>query len=135
MEVKMSTTDVSSATATDTSDAGAADMKLEVVVLPVSDVDRAKSFYHESLGWRLDAELTADDGLRVVRGTDHTPNSQASVNFGTRIASAAPGSADLVLAVHDIETAREELVDRGVEVSGVFYESAVSSVTPGRKDA
>ena len=95
------------------------DMKLEAVVIPVSDVDRAKEFY-ESLGWRLDADFPFENGFRVVQFTP--PGSGCSIQFGTNITSAAPGSAQgLYLIVSDIEAAREELVARGVEVSEVFH--------------
>lgn len=98
------------------------DMKLEVAVVPVSDVDRAKSFY-EGLGWRLDADFTADDGLRVVQVTP--PGSACSVIFGDQVSEAAPGSAEgLHLVVRDIEAAREELARRGVAVSEVFHDAA-----------
>ena len=102
-------------------DASAArvDMKFEVVVIPVSDVDRAKKFYAK-LGWRLDADFAFDNGFRVVQFTP--PGSGCSVQFGTNITSAAPGSAHgLYLIVSDIEAARDELVARGVEVSEVFH--------------
>ena len=96
------------------------DMKLEVVVLPVSDVDRAKAFY-EGLGWRLDADIAAGDDFRVIQMTP--PGSGCSIQFGTNITSAAPGSAQsLYLIVSDIEAARDELAARGVEVSEVFHE-------------
>src|SRR5581483_8469468 len=89
------------------------DMKLEVVVIGVSDVDRAKAFY-ENLGWRLDADF-ANGGFRVVQLTPH--NSEASIIFGKGIPSPTPGSADsLVLAVDDIAAARDDLVARGVDV-------------------
>src|SRR5262245_41662512 len=95
------------------------DLKLEVVVLGVSDVDRAKAFY-EKLGWRLDADFALDNGFRVVQVTP--PGSECSVQFGTKVTSAAPGSAQgLYLIVSDIEAARDELVARGVEVSEVFH--------------
>jgi catechol 2,3-dioxygenase-like lactoylglutathione lyase family enzyme len=95
------------------------DMKLEVVVIPVSDVDRAKKFYG-NLGWRLDADFPFDNGFRVVQFTP--PGSGCSVQFGTKITSAAPGSAQgLYLIVSDIEAARAELVTRGVKVSEVFH--------------
>ena len=94
------------------------DMKLEVVVIPVSDVDRAKKFYGK-LGWRLDADFPFDNGFRVVQFTP--PGSGCSVQFGTNVTSAAPGSAYLYLIVSDIEAAREELVARGVDVSKVFH--------------
>ena len=97
------------------------DMKLEVVVVPVSDVDRAKGFY-ESLGWRLDADFPGDGGFRVVQLTP--PGSACSIIFGSGVTSAAPGSAEgLQLVVADIEAARAELVDRGVEVSEVFHDT------------
>ena len=98
------------------------DMKLEVVVIPVSDVDRAKEFY-AGLGWRLDADFPFDNGFRVVQFTP--PGSGCSIQFGTNITSAAPGSAQgLYLIVSDIEAARDELVARGVEVSEVFHAGA-----------
>jgi catechol 2,3-dioxygenase-like lactoylglutathione lyase family enzyme len=104
-----------------TSDASVArvNMKLEVVVIPVSDVDRAKEFYTK-LGWRLDADFPFDNGFRVVQFTP--PGSGCSVQFGTNMTSAAPGSAQgLYLIVSDIEAARNELVARGVEVNDVFH--------------
>jgi predicted enzyme related to lactoylglutathione lyase len=95
------------------------DMKLEVVVLGVSDVDRAKAFY-EKLGWRLDADFAKGDDWRVVQLTPH--NSDASIIFGKGIASAKPGLADgLVLAVGDLDAARDDLIARGVNVSEVFH--------------
>jgi catechol 2,3-dioxygenase-like lactoylglutathione lyase family enzyme len=95
------------------------DMRLEVVVIPVSDVDRAKEFYTK-LGWRLDAEFTAGDDFRIMQLTP--PSSGCSVIFGKGITSAAPGSAQgLYLAVPDIEAARNELLRHGVEVSEVFH--------------
>jgi catechol 2,3-dioxygenase-like lactoylglutathione lyase family enzyme len=95
------------------------DMKLEVVVIPVSDVDRAKEFY-VGLGWRLDADFSFDNGFRVVQFTP--PGSEASVQFGTKITSAAPGSAHgLYLIVSDIEAARAELATHGAAVSEVFH--------------
>jgi len=101
-----------------------ADLKLEVVVIPVADVDRAKRFYG-SLGWRLDADFAFDNGFRVVQFTP--PGSGCSVQFGANITSAAPGSAQgTYLIVTDIEAAREDLVARGAEVSEVFHPA-----TPG----
>jgi catechol 2,3-dioxygenase-like lactoylglutathione lyase family enzyme len=95
------------------------DQKLEVLVIPVSDVDRAKQFY-KSLGWRLDADFPFDNGFRVVQFTP--PGSGCSVQFGTKITSAAPGSAQgLYLVVSDIAAVRDELAARGVEVSEVFH--------------
>jgi predicted enzyme related to lactoylglutathione lyase len=95
------------------------DMKFEAVVIPVSDVDRAKQFY-EKLGWRLDADFRFDNGFRVVQFTP--PGSGCSVQFGTNITSATPGSArGLYLGVSDIEAARDELAARGVDMSDVFH--------------
>ena len=95
------------------------DLKLEAVVIPVSDVDRAKKFYAD-LGWRLDADFPFDNGFRVVQFTP--PGSGCSVQFGTNITSAAPGSArGLYLIVSDIEAARNELVAHSVKVSEVFH--------------
>ena len=95
------------------------DMKLEVVVIPVADVDRSKEFYG-NLGWRLDADFPFDNGFRVVQFTP--PGSAGSIQFGTNITSAAPGSEQgLYLVVSDIEAARDELVARGVQVSEVFH--------------
>ena len=107
------------ATATETPGARTVDMKLEAVVIPVADVDRAKRFYG-GLGWRLDADFPFENGFRVVQLTP--PGSGCSVQFGTNITSAAPGSAQgLYLIVADIEAARAELAARGVEVSEVFH--------------
>jgi catechol 2,3-dioxygenase-like lactoylglutathione lyase family enzyme len=95
------------------------DMKLEVIVIPVADVDRAKEFYTK-LGWRLDADFPFDNGFRVVQFTP--PGSGCSVQFGTKITTAPPGSAQgLYLVVSDVEAARQELAARGVEVSEVFH--------------
>jgi catechol 2,3-dioxygenase-like lactoylglutathione lyase family enzyme len=106
-------------TSTGTPEAGTVDMKLEVVTLAVSDVDRAKAFY-QSLGWRLDADIVRGENFRVVQVTP--PRSACSVSFGKGVTSAEPGSAQrLILAVDDIDAAREALVRRGTEVSGVFH--------------
>ncbi len=95
------------------------DMKLEVVVIPVSDVDRAKRFYGD-LGWRLDADFAAGDDWRAVQFTP--PGSGASVIFGKNVTAAAPGSArGLYLVVSDIEAARQDLLRRGVGISEVFH--------------
>jgi catechol 2,3-dioxygenase-like lactoylglutathione lyase family enzyme len=97
------------------------DMKFEVIVIPVADVDRSKAFYAK-LGWRLDADFPFDNGFRVVQFTP--PGSGCSVQFGAKITTAAPGSAQgLYLIVSHVEAAREELVARGVEVSEVFHAS------------
>jgi catechol 2,3-dioxygenase-like lactoylglutathione lyase family enzyme len=99
------------------------DLKLEVVVIPVTDVDRAKDFY-TSLGWRLDADFAFDTGFRIVQLTP--PGSPCSIQFGTKLSSAAPGSSEGVyLVVDDIEGARSKLVALGVEVSEVFHEAEV----------
>jgi len=95
------------------------EMKLEVVVIPVSDVDRAKAFY-QNLGWRLDADFASGDDYRVIQFTP--PGSGASVIFGKNVTAAAPGSAQgLYLIVSDVEAARKELLGRGVEISDVFH--------------
>jgi catechol 2,3-dioxygenase-like lactoylglutathione lyase family enzyme len=94
-------------------------MKFEAVVIPVSDVDRAKEFYAK-LGWRLDADFRFDNGFRVVQFTP--PGSGCSIQFGTKMKSAKPGSAQgLYLIVSNVETARKELVARGIGVSDVFH--------------
>ncbi len=93
-------------------------MKLEVVIVPVSDVDRAKAFY-EKLGWRLDGDFVTGD---TFRGIQFTPNnSEASIIFGKGVTPAKSGPADLVLAVDNVDTAREDLIARGVNVSEVFH--------------
>jgi catechol 2,3-dioxygenase-like lactoylglutathione lyase family enzyme len=95
------------------------DMKLEVVVLPVSDTDRAKAFY-KAMGWRLDADVVSGDDFRLVQLTP--PGSACSVQFGKGVTMAAPGSAqDLYLIVADVEQARAALVAQGVDVSEVFH--------------
>ncbi|MFE7773499.1 VOC family protein [Streptomyces sp. NPDC057445] len=97
------------------------DTKLEVVVIPVADVDRAKAFY-KALGWREDADVPTGDDFRVVQMTP--PGSPCSVIFGTGVSEAAPGSArGLHLAVSDVEAARAELLGRGAEVSEVFHDA------------
>ena len=115
----MSTTEVSGNEAGGNPSVPGVDLKLEVVAIPVSDVDRAKEFYGR-LGWRLDADLPFDNGFRVVQFTP--PGSGGSIQFGTNMTSAAPGSAQgLYLVVSDIEAARGDLVAHGVEVSEVFH--------------
>jgi len=104
------------------------DLKLEVVVIPVADVDRAKEFY-QRLGWRLDADFPFENGFRVVQFTP--PGSGTSVQFGTKMTSAAPGSAQgLYLVVSDIAAARGQLAAGGAEVSEVFHPG-----TPGAQFA
>jgi catechol 2,3-dioxygenase-like lactoylglutathione lyase family enzyme len=112
-------------TSTEPPEVGTIDMKLEVVTLPVSDVDRAKRFY-QSLGWRLDADIAAGDAFRVVQLTP--PRSHCSISFGKGLsavfgtAETEPGSVQrLELVVSDIEAAREDLIGRGVEVSELFH--------------
>ena len=104
-------------------------MKLEVVVIPVSDVDRARRFYG-GLGWRLDADFASDDGyFRVVQFTP--PGSGCSIIFGKNVTAAAPGSArGLYLIVSDVEAARNELLGRGVDVSGVFHDASGAYAGP-----
>src|SRR3954469_999903 len=100
------------------------DLKLEAVVIPVSDVDRAKQFY-AGLGWRLDADFPFDNGFRIVQFTP--PGSGFSMQFGTKLTTAPPGSAQgLYLVVSDIEAARESIARRGIHISDVFH-----ATTPG----
>jgi catechol 2,3-dioxygenase-like lactoylglutathione lyase family enzyme len=99
-----------------------ADLKLEVVVIPVSDVDRSKTYY-ANLGWRLDADFAFDNGFRVVQFTP--PGSGTSVQFGTKISTAAPGSAQgLYLVVSDVSAARDALAGRDADISEVFHPGA-----------
>lgn len=99
--------------------AATADLKLEVVVFPVSDVERAKEFYGR-LGWRLDADISAGDRFRVVQFTP--PGSDCSLHVGKNVTSAAPGSGKAYLVVSDIEAARNELIAAGAEVGDVFHD-------------
>jgi predicted enzyme related to lactoylglutathione lyase len=117
----MSTTQDRTGHAISATDVGIVDLKLEVVVLPVADVERAKGFY-SALGWRLDADFSFDNGFRIVQFTP--PGSSTSIQFGPNMTTAAPGSAqNLYLVVSDIEAARAELVAHGVEVSEAFHEA------------
>ncbi|HTU37093.1 MAG TPA: VOC family protein [Acidimicrobiales bacterium] len=112
--------------------AGQVDLKLEVIVLPVSDVDRADAFYR-SLGWRVDADVDAD-GFRLLQFTP--PGSACSIQFGTDLITSAPGSAqDMYLVVSDIEEARADLAGRGVDVSATFHEEELGGrfKEPGSK--
>jgi catechol 2,3-dioxygenase-like lactoylglutathione lyase family enzyme len=132
----MSTTELHSETAIQSPRACTVDMKLEVVVIPVADVESAKRFYGTRLGWRLDADFVKGDDFRVVQFTP--PGSPSSIHFGTGVTSAAPGSAQgLFLVVSDIVEARDELVDRGVQVSKVFHravgEGAKNGPDPERR--
>ncbi len=104
---------------TESSRPGTIDMKLEVVTVPVSDVDRAKNFY-QRLGWRVDADIVVGDAFRVVQVTPR--HSSCSVAFGRGLTTAEPGSARrLLLVVSDIDAARADLIDRGVEASEVYH--------------
>jgi catechol 2,3-dioxygenase-like lactoylglutathione lyase family enzyme len=135
MEVVMTNTPTSSEPATEAPRPGVVEMKLEAVLVPVSDVDRAKAFY-ERLGWRLDADFVISEDFRVVQLTP--PGSEASIIFGNGLTSAAPGSIEgLQLTVVDIETARDELAGRGVDVElfhdagGVFHHAGTEGRVPG----
>ncbi|WP_082919087.1 VOC family protein [Cellulosimicrobium sp. I38E] len=98
------------------------ELRIEVVVVPVADVDAAKEFYAGTLGWRLDADFTLPDGLSVVQVTP--PGSPTSVIFGREISAAAAGGTDgLVIAVRDVERARADLAERGVDVTEVFHDA------------
>jgi catechol 2,3-dioxygenase-like lactoylglutathione lyase family enzyme len=114
----MSATEAGSAHTSSDASSGKVDMKLEVHIIPVSDVDRSKRFY-ESLGWRLDDDVAPLDGLRIVQFTP--PGSGCSVTFGKGLIAAAPGSSEGALVVSDIEAAHDELLDRGVNVSEVWH--------------
>jgi catechol 2,3-dioxygenase-like lactoylglutathione lyase family enzyme len=119
----MSTTESRSGAASGTASANDVDMKLEVVVIPVSDVDRAKAFY-ASLGWRLDADFADGERFRIVQFTP--PGSACSIQFGTKVTSAPPGSAtNVYLIVSDAQAARDGLAARGVAVSEVFHERSL----------
>ena len=110
-------TDVGQAGAAETQEVSGIDMNLEVVTLPVSDIDRAKDFYL-SLGWRFDIDLVVSDDIRTVQFTP--PHSPCSIQFGKGATTAEPGSAQaMILTVRDIDAAREDLVSRGVDVSEV----------------
>jgi catechol 2,3-dioxygenase-like lactoylglutathione lyase family enzyme len=122
----MSTTATRNQDATTDARIGTVAMKLEVITIPVSDVDRAKEFYG-GLGWRLDADFTTG-GDHVVQFTP--PGSQCSVHFGTNLTTAAPGSAQGLLIVSDIQAARDDLAGRGVEVSEVFHYAGFNRIDP-----
>jgi catechol 2,3-dioxygenase-like lactoylglutathione lyase family enzyme len=112
----------STKTSTEQASRNQVDFKLEVVAIPVSDADRAKRFY-QNLGWRLDADFAGED-FRVVQFTP--PGSPSSIHFGKGTTTAAPGSAQgLFLVVSDIDAARAALVERGVEVSGIFHYAGI----------
>ena len=114
----MTDTYVSSETSNQVHRPGTIDMKLEVQIIPVSDVNRSKEFY-EQLGWRLDDDVAPLDGLRIVQFTP--PGSGASVTFGTGLTTAVPGAAEGGLIVSDIEAAHDELVGSGIEVSDIWH--------------
>jgi catechol 2,3-dioxygenase-like lactoylglutathione lyase family enzyme len=124
-EDTMSTIDMRSATTTQVPETRTVDFKLEVVVVPVADVDRAKQFY-ASLGWREDVDIAGPQGYRALHMTP--PRSTASILIGNKgVTSAEPGSvAGLLLAVDDIDAARAELISRGVDVSEVFHDAGGS---------
>ena len=109
---------------------GRVDMKLEIQVIPVSDVDRSKGFY-ERLGWRLDDDVAPMEGLRIVQFTP--PGSPTSITFGQGLTTAAPGSAEAGLVVSDIEAAHDELISRGIAVSEIWHGPAfpVAARQPG----
>jgi predicted enzyme related to lactoylglutathione lyase len=116
----MSSTQLSTESPTKSPSTASVALRLEVAVLPVADVDRAKAFY-EGLGWRLDADLTVNDGYRVIQFTP--PGSPASIIFGQGTTSMAAGSVqDLMLVVDDIDAARGELTARGADVSEVWHD-------------
>ena len=118
----MSTTKEQVRNASSNTELDSVDLKFEVIVIPVADADRAKEFYGR-LGWRLDADFSYDNGFRVVQFTP--PGSGCSVQFGTNITSAAPGSAQgLYLIVSDIAAARDELAEHGADISEVFHAEA-----------
>jgi catechol 2,3-dioxygenase-like lactoylglutathione lyase family enzyme len=126
----MAGTDASSEATSGTQTALGVDMNLEVVTLPVSDVDRAKSFY-ESLGWRLDIDLVVSDNVRTVQFTP--PHSQCSIQFGKGRTTAEPGSAQaMILVVEDIDAARDDLISRGVDVSEIDEARPPGFDSPGR---
>jgi catechol 2,3-dioxygenase-like lactoylglutathione lyase family enzyme len=117
-------------TASPDASVGQVDMKLEVQVIPVSDVDRSKAFY-ERLGWRLDDDVAPMEGLRIVQFTP--PGSGTSITFGQGLTTAAPGSAEAGLVVSDIEAAHDELISRGIAVSEIWHGPAfpVAARQPG----
>ena len=116
-------------TSTETPEVGTIDMNLEVVTVPVSDVDRAKAFY-QRLGWRLDIDLVVSDDLRTVQFTP--PQSGCSIHVGKGLTTAEPGSLDrVILAVRDIEAARADLVGRGLDVSEVSNRKPPGFDSPG----
>jgi catechol 2,3-dioxygenase-like lactoylglutathione lyase family enzyme len=135
----MSTAEISSETSVQARETGTVELKLEVVILPVSDAERSKQFY-ASLGWREDADFVFTEDFRVLQFTP--PGSQASIIFGAGVTAAVPGAGgNLLLAVDDVEAARADLIARGVDVSEVFHgvafdaslERRVPGLDPERK--
>jgi catechol 2,3-dioxygenase-like lactoylglutathione lyase family enzyme len=123
----MSSTDVSSQEATASAPPKPGEMRLEVIQVPVSDIDRAKAFY-AGLGWREDADFDLGGGVRVVQFTP--PGSGCSIGFGSGVTTMEPGSVErLELAVYDIAAAREELISHGAEVSEVFHREGAEQVS------
>jgi predicted enzyme related to lactoylglutathione lyase len=126
----MADTDVSSEATSGTQAGLGVDMNLEVMTLPVADVDRAKAFY-ESLGWRLDIDLVVSDDMRTVQFTP--PHSGCSIQFGKGRTTAEPGSAQaMILVVDDIDAAREDLISRGADVGEVQEAKPPGFDSPGR---
>ncbi|MEV0287014.1 MULTISPECIES: VOC family protein [unclassified Kribbella] len=120
----MNSTQVSSQSETTATPSTGVQFRLEVVVIPVADYERAKAFY-VGLGWRVDVDLDLDNGYRMMHLTP--PGSHVSIVFGTAVTAAQPGSHDgLLLAVDDIDAARDEFVSRGVDVSEVFHDAGGS---------
>jgi catechol 2,3-dioxygenase-like lactoylglutathione lyase family enzyme len=119
MEVTMSTTDAGTGQSSQAPAVSTIDFKIEVIALPVADVDRSKAFY-AGLGWRLDADIVRGDAFRVVQFTP--PHSEASIAFGKGLITTAPGSQQRVeMVVSDIVAAREDLISRGVEVGEIYH--------------
>jgi catechol 2,3-dioxygenase-like lactoylglutathione lyase family enzyme len=124
----MSSTDVTSESAAPSTPPKPGELKLEVIPIPVADVDRSKEFYG-GLGWRLDADLNFGE-VRVVQFTP--PGSDCSLSFGTGLTSAEPGTAErLEVAVYDIDAARENLIAHGAEVSEPFHRDDDGNIAPG----
>lgn len=122
-------TPVTTETAADVQRDATAELKLEVTVIPVADLDRAKSYY-ETLGWRLDADFVRGDGSRAIQFTP--PGSPASIHFALADAPGAPGTASLFLVVSDIEAAREDLVAHGADVEPIWHLGGATGRLDGR---
>jgi len=126
----MSTTDISNDMSAPSPNPRAGEWRLEVVAIPVTDVGRAKDFYVNTLGWRLDADFNVSEEFWVVQATP--PGSLCSIHFGKGITATTPGSIDhMYLVVSDLEAARADLVDRGVEVSEIFHMIPGQEPSPG----